>query len=129
MDQEEMKRIDNEVKDAIGVGDFEAFDRLMAPELAAGFKGAIAALRQSFPDYAGTNEQQIAEGDTVATRWVYYGTHRGDYCGVAPTGKRITFTGISMSRFADGKMVDTSVESDELAVLRQIGATAVPTEE
>jgi predicted ester cyclase len=129
VDPEDMKRIDNQVKDAIGAGDLDAFDRLMAPDLAARFKDGIADIRQSFPDYAGTNQVQIAEGDTVATRWVFYGTHQGECFGVAPTGKRITFTGISMSRFADGKMVDTVIESDELAVLRQLGATVVPAEE
>ena len=73
MDPDEMKRIDDEVRDAIGAGDYEAFDRLMAPDLANRFKEGVAELKQAFPDYAGTNEHQIAEGDTVATRWVYHG--------------------------------------------------------
>jgi predicted ester cyclase len=52
---------------------------------------AIAELRRSFPDYHGTNEIQVAEGDMVANRFVFYGTHQGEYMGVAPTGREVTF--------------------------------------
>jgi predicted ester cyclase len=126
VDPDEMKRIDNEVKDAIGAADLDALDRLMAPDLAAQFKADLAELYAAFPDYGGVNEEQIAEGDSVATRWVYHGTHQGEFYGVAPTGRTVTFTGISFSRFADGVMVDVVIESDELSVLRQIGASSVP---
>jgi predicted ester cyclase len=128
MTREEMLSIDNAVKDAIGAGDLDAFDRLMAPELAADFKEAIAELRRAFPDYGGTNEVQIVEGDRSATRWVYYGTHEGEYAGVSPTGRRVKFTGIAMNRYADGKIVESVVEGDLLSVLQQIGATSVPDE-
>jgi predicted ester cyclase len=128
MTREEMLAIDNAVKDAIGAGDLDAFDRLMTPELAADFKRAIAELKHAFPDYGGTNEVQIVEGDRSATRWVYHGTHEGEYAGVPPTGRRVKFTGIAMNRYADGKMVESVVEADWVSVLQQIGATSVPNE-
>jgi predicted ester cyclase len=121
--------IDNGVKDAIEAGDLDTFDRLMAPELAADFKKSIAELKSAFPDYGGTNEVQIVEGDRSATRWVYYGTHAGAYLGVPPTGKRVKFTGLSMNRYADGRMVESVVEGDWVSVLNQIGATSVPHED
>jgi predicted ester cyclase len=126
MDPQDMRLIDDGVKDAIAAGDLDAFDRLMSPELAALAGLAVTEIKAAFPDYAGTNEIQIVEGDMIATRWVFHGTHQGDYYGVAPTGKQVTFTGISISRFAEGRMVDTIIESDEVAVLRQLGQTALP---
>lgn len=128
MEPDEMRRIDNEVRDAVNAGDLEAFDRLMGPELAQEFKEGIPQLKKAFPDYGGDNELQVVEGDYLVTRWVYFGTHEGDYFGVPPTGKKVKFTGISLNRFADGKMVESTIEADDLSVLHQIGATAVPPE-
>ena len=126
MERDEMRRIDDAVRDAIGAGDLDALDELMAPDLAAGVRDAVGALREAFPDYGGTNELQIVDGDWMATRWRYHGTHRGEYLGVAPTGQRVEFTGISMSRFANGRMVESIVEFDDAAVLRQLGALDQP---
>jgi predicted ester cyclase len=128
MTREEMLAIDDAVKDAIGAGDLDAFDDLMAPELAADFKKGVAELKAAFPDYGGTNEVQIVEGDRSATRWVYYGTHEGEYSGVPATGKRVKFNGIAMNRYADGKIVESVVEGDWVSVLKQIGATSLPDE-
>jgi predicted ester cyclase len=129
MDAHEMKRIDNAVRDAINAGDLDAFDTLLAPELAAEAREAVARIKVAFPDYAGDNEIQILEGDRVATRWVFTGTHTGTYRGIAPTGTRVTFTGLSMSRFADGRMVEAIIESDEESVLRQLGQSTLPDED
>jgi predicted ester cyclase len=79
--------VSNKVAEAIGRGDLDAFDELMAPDLAEEFKWDIAEIRQAFPDYHGANEIQIAEGDLVANRYVFHGTHRGDFLGIAPTGR------------------------------------------
>ena len=64
---------------------------------------AIAELRRSFPDYHGTNEIQVAEGDMVANPFVFYGTHQGEYMGVAPTGREVTFLGLTLDKVIDGK--------------------------
>jgi len=74
---EENKAVSNRMAEAIGAGDFDVFDELMAPELAEGFKQGIAELRGSFTDYHGTNEIQVAEGEMVANRFVFCGTHQG----------------------------------------------------
>lgn len=76
-------------------------------DLAAG----IARFRESFPDLRVTVEEMIAEGDKVAYRWTMRGTHQGVYEGIAPTGKAITLTGITILRFADGKIVEDRFES------------------
>ncbi len=122
MSTEENKAVSNRMAEAIGRADFDAFDELMAPELAEEFKQGVSELRQSFPDYHGTNEIQVAEGDLVANRFVYYGTHRGEFMGVAPTGRRVTFRGLTLDKVVDGKIVENIVEMDLEEVLGQIGA-------
>ena len=119
---EENKAVSNRMVEAIGRADFDAFDELMAPELAEEFKQGVSELRRSFPDYHGTNEIQVAEGAMVANRFVYYGTHRGEFMGVAPTGRRVTFRGLTLDKVVDGKIVENIVEMDLEDVLGQIGA-------
>ena len=70
----------------------------MAPELAKEFKQGIAELRLAFPDYHGTNEIQVGEGDMVANCFVSYGTHQGEFMGVAPIGRRVTFRGLALDK-------------------------------
>ncbi len=122
MSAEENKAVSNRVAEAIGRGDFDAIDELMAPDLAEEFKRDVAEIRQSFPDYHGTNEIQLAEGDLVANRFVFYGTHRGEFMGIAPTGRDVTFEGLSLDRVVDGKIVEIWFGWEPEAVLEQIGA-------
>jgi len=122
MSNEENKAVSTRVADAISTGDLNALDELMAPELAEEFKRDISELRRTFPDYHGNNEIQIAEGDMVANRFVFYGTHQGDFMGVAPTGRQVTFKGLSLDKVVDGKIVESLVEIDLEDVLGQIGA-------
>ena len=65
----------------------------MAPHLATEFKEVVAEFRTAFPDLRVIHEDQIAEGDKVANRWVDRGTHGGEFMGVAPTGKQVEFRG------------------------------------
>lgn len=77
--------------------------------------------RTAFPDSRMTVEEMIAEGDTVTARWTCRGTHKGDLRGIAPTGKQITVSGISIGRFADGKVVEGWVNWDALGLMQQLG--------
>jgi len=108
--EEENKAISRRVAEAINKGDVEAFDELFAPDLAEEFKREAAVFKQAFPDYHGADEFQIAEGDLVAGRPVFYGTHLGEYMGLDPTGEQWTFEGLSMVRVKDGKIVESWVE-------------------
>ena len=116
----------NRVARAISEGDLEALDELMAPELADEFKRDVTEIRRAFPDYAGTNVEQIAEGEEVANRFVFLGTHLGEFKGVNPTGKRVEFVGHSIDRVVEGKIVESWVEVDMLGVMRQLGAEPGP---
>jgi len=73
------------VAEAISRRDLDALDDLMVPDIADEFKGGITEVRRAFPDYHSTNEIQVAEGDMVANHFVYCGTYRGEFMGIAPT--------------------------------------------
>jgi predicted ester cyclase len=122
MSTEENKGLSNRVARAMSEGDLDALDELMAPKLAEEFKRDVAEIRRAFPDYGGTNVDQIAEGEKVANRFVFLGTHLGEFEGVAPTGKRVEFVGHSIDRVVEGKIVESWVEVDMLGVMDQLGA-------
>jgi len=63
----------------------------------------------------------MGEGETVMVRWFCRGTHKGDLNGISPTGKQITISGISIARFANGKMVEGWVNWDALGLMQQLG--------
>lgn len=74
------------------------------------------------PDAQRTDDEFIAEGDTVAVRWTCRGTHEGDLFGVSATGKSVSLSGISIYRINNGKVVEESGVSDLLGLLQQLGA-------
>ncbi|HMV46824.1 MAG TPA: ester cyclase [Blastocatellia bacterium] len=95
------------------------------PGVASGPEGVrqvAAMLRAAFPDVRLEIEDMLAEGDLVATRWTATSTHLGEYQGIAPTGKRLSVSGISITRFADGKITDEWVSWDAAGLLNAIGA-------
>jgi predicted ester cyclase len=63
----------------------------------------------------------VAEGDWVAYRWTMSGTHKGEYEGIAPTGKPVKFTGITMLRFSKGKIVEDIYEIGSREFKEQVG--------
>jgi predicted ester cyclase len=82
-------------------------------------------LRAAFPDIRYSVEDMVAEGDKVTVRWTWRGVHRGEYLGVAPTGREATAAGIAIYRIAGGQCAERWVGFNPLVVLRQLGA-AVP---
>ena len=63
----------------------------------------------------------IAKGDKVVVRWTLHGTHTGEFWGVPPTHKVITYSGINIWRLRDGKIVEEWGSMDMLSVLQQLG--------
>lgn len=89
----------------------------------AGTKQWTAAIMKAFPDYYVTIQDQFSsEDDNVVTRWTARGTHQGEFQGIPPTGKQLTVTGITISRYAGGKIVQSWVEWDTLDMMQQLGA-------
>jgi steroid delta-isomerase-like uncharacterized protein len=84
-------------------------------------KEVFARLHRAFPDLQITVEDLIAEGDKVVGRNSVTGTHRGEYMGLPPTGKSVTYDEIFIFRFADGRIAETWVVVDVVSQMRQLG--------
>jgi steroid delta-isomerase-like uncharacterized protein len=84
-------------------------------------KQVMSTYLTGFPDIHTTADDIIAEGDKVVNRWTATGTHQGELMGVPATGKKVVWTGITVVRFADGKIVEMWWSYDVLGILQQIG--------
>jgi len=90
-------------------------------------------LRKAFPDLHYIIEDQIAEKDKIVTRWTASGTHRGELVSpghpgspaIPPTGKRVSWGGVTISRLAMGKYVEQWINIDKLSILQQLGAVQI----
>ena len=90
-----------------------------------GFQQFASAFFTAFPDVHTSIEDQLAEGDKVVTRWTSRGTNTGSLFGMPATGKSATITGITIDRIADGKIVESWDELDQLGMLQQLGVIPV----
>jgi steroid delta-isomerase-like uncharacterized protein len=124
---EENKAIARRVYEIISTGDFgqaseivdqEAPDNELLPndppaKLIDTFKETFSETREGFPDLSITVEDVMAEGDRVSARVVMRGTHRGEFQGIAPTGKRVEVRAIDMFRIREGKIVEHWGHADD----------------
>jgi len=85
----------------------------------------LLGVRQTFPDLRVTVEQQIAEGDWVATRITARATHLGWWRGIKPTGRRVEISGINVDRVVDGRIVEHGGAANMLEAFLSIGAVQV----
>jgi len=84
------------------------------------FKQYLSGFFASLPGQF-TIDDMIAEGDEVMARWTYRSTHQGQWRGVTPSGKEVTFTATCAYRFVDGKLAESWQNVDNLGVLKQLG--------
>jgi len=115
---------------AWGEKDLSLAEQTFAPDVIDHFDKAqgldvvrqlIVNFHNAFPDLKFTLEDEIAEGDKVVHRWAMEGTHKGPLMGIPATGKYAAWTGITIVRFVDGKIVERWANVDILAVLQQLG--------
>jgi steroid delta-isomerase-like uncharacterized protein len=85
------------------------------------FKQFLSHYLTAFPDARFTVEDELAEGELVASRATLHGTHQGEFLGIPPTGKQVTSTGIAIDRIVGGKFVESWLEADNLGMLQQLG--------
>jgi steroid delta-isomerase-like uncharacterized protein len=85
------------------------------------FKQLLSVYLTAFPDARFTVEDELAEGDRVASRYTFRGTHQGELMGIPPTGKQVTVTGIILNRIAGGKVAEGWLNFDALGMLQQLG--------
>jgi steroid delta-isomerase-like uncharacterized protein len=86
----------------------------------------IASFTEAFPDLRLTVEDIFSEGDMVAARIAFRGTHRGEFQGIPPTDKQVAFSSIEIDRMVDGKVQEHWFELDRLGLMRQLGALPEP---
>jgi predicted ester cyclase len=96
-------------------------DGLRGPELVADH---LRAMRQTFPDFTLRTHEAIAEGSWVAVRVTAEGTHRGEWVGIKPTGRRVLLRGINFDRVHQGLIVEHYGEADTVGMLLQMGVDA-----
>ncbi len=85
------------------------------------YKELIRKYSSAFAEHNTTIHDQIAEDDRVATRWTARFTHSGTFMGIPPTNKEVSVNGISIYRFAEGKIVEVWINWDRLGLLQQLG--------
>lgn len=99
---------------------FHGLSRKLKPGV-GGLREYYTALREGFPDMRISSEDLIADGEKVANRYTFYGTHKGSYMGVAPTSKLIISPGVVIHHFRGAKCVETWQSTDALGFLIQLG--------
>ena len=104
-------------------------DHNPSPDIAPGIEGVkqmFSMYFAAFPDMQVKVEDTIAEGDKVVARVTIRATHKGDFMGIAATGKPIMMTGIQIVHIKDDKIVERWGNFDELGMMQQLGASPSP---
>jgi steroid delta-isomerase-like uncharacterized protein len=135
---EKLKDIINRSKEMWNTGNLNIVDEIYAQDFInhypfdpsvrdrESFKKFVTECRKGMPDLNVIIEDMIAEKDRLACRWVCSGTHKVDFFGIAATGKKATWTGVTIYRFDSGKIVEAWWSEDALGMLQQLGV--IPTE-
>ena len=122
---------------AVAAADKDALDRLIAEDIvdhnavpgqAPGRDGIaywMAMMHDTFGDLAVVIEDTVAEGDKIAARVTWHGTHRGDFVGVPGTGAPIAMQSVQILKFTDGMACEWWGTADVFGVLHQVGARVV----
>jgi steroid delta-isomerase-like uncharacterized protein len=125
-----VRRFVDEVQSA---GNIDALDEICSPEFVnhsappgvppnrEGVKQLTAMFRQAFPDSYFIVEDMMAEGDKVATRKTFHGTHQGEFMGIPPTGQQVNMGLIDVVHIVDGRVVEHWVVADNLGMMQQLG--------
>ena len=121
--------LDNQDLDAVGnllASDYRLhFDRNPEMDRAAGI-GFFGAFLAGFPDIRHQVQDQLSEGDRVATRILVRGTHQNEMMGVPATGNEIAISAINIVRVVQGKIAEHWINSDALGMLVQLGVVPPP---
>jgi len=87
-----------------------------------GLKQMMNMAFKALPDWHETIEDIVAEGDKVWVLLACSGTHKGEFMGIAPTGKKVTIRAVDLYRIANGKIVwCRRIPTPDLAFFKQLG--------
>ncbi len=119
---EENKAMVRRLVEGINAGDIDGtVDELFAPRAVRRVKLLFTEFYKAFPDWREEIVELVAEGNTVVGRFKCSGTHRGEFLGEPPTGKRQEVDEVYFLRVEDGKFVDLWGLEDDLDRMRQLG--------
>jgi len=136
--EEKNKQIVTDYVKATNIGELDKLDQWVVPDYVEhdpvpgqkpgreGLKEAYTMFNSPFPDLDFLFEDVIAEGDLVVGRGVISGTHKGEFFGVPPTGKKVHWTGTRLFKLEDGKITDGWVNIDMLGLMQQMGVVPAP---
>ncbi len=140
--EEQNKGLVKRMYEAWGKGDFEAFKEVVAPEYVyylpsrstkpMSLEEAIEfgkMLHNAFPDRTYSIEELIAVEDIIISRFIFSGTHEGEFMGIPATGNKTEISGIMIARIENGKIVEDKEEVDLLGLMQQLGMELKPKEE
>jgi steroid delta-isomerase-like uncharacterized protein len=91
-----------------------------------GLKDVLQGMRTAFPDLIFSIKEQITEGDKVASRFEWTGTHKAEFLGVPATGRSVQVWGIVIDRLEEARIKDTRIIMDIFGLMMQLGAFAPP---
>ncbi len=86
-----------------------------------GFMDFFKKFRAAFPDLEVAVDHMAADDENGAMAYTITGTHKGEFHGVAPTGKKIEARGMQIARFEDGRIAERWGSSNELGIFKQLG--------
>lgn len=109
------------------IQDHEEFGDQMPAGL-VGVRELVKAFRAAFPDISVTIDDLVAEDDRVFIRASWVGTHKGEFMGISPTGKRIYFSSMDEIRVGDGMIKEHWGITDTISLVMQLGAVSIPDE-
>lgn len=126
-----MDEIRRKVEQAWNDGDLDALDEIVDESYVRhtlfgdlvgvqAWKDRIAELRAAFPDFRTVFDETVTDGERLAARFTASGTHTGEYMGFAPSSKVLTFNGMVMAHYKDGKLTEEWEVVDSAAILRQL---------
>ena len=125
------------IEEVINTGEVALMDQFISPDYTEvyenkryplGIEGAkehILGVRKTYPDLTLSIEYQIAEGEWVATGITARGTHHGEWMGIKPTGKVLTYTGVNVNRIVNGRIVEHGGAANLLGPLLEADAIRV----
>jgi steroid delta-isomerase-like uncharacterized protein len=87
-----------------------------------GQRERTARLLTAFSEPRFDLHEVIGEGDKVAVRWTFYGTHTGPFGPIPATGKTISMSGITIYALSKGKITEARSSFDQLGMMQQLGA-------
>ena len=128
------------VEEVVNARNLALMDELVAPRYAfyvasratpadrESHKQLLSTFLGAFPDLRRNIEEMVGEGNKVVERWTDTGTHQGEFQGLAPTGKKISYAGITLWRIDDGQIVENRTVQDFMGLMQQLGAERIPTQ-